>query len=84
MTNIELVNFLNDFFISVNADIPAFDISEVPAFLPAAGQVPLIHTYIPPRLLKECACELAVTYSTSHYLQVSSLVFGKPHILLHY
>ena len=45
LTNIELVNALNAFFSSVNADIPTFDLNELPTFLPSADQVPLIHPY---------------------------------------
>ena len=45
LTNIELGNALNAFFSSVNADIPTFDLNELPTFLSSADQVPLIHPY---------------------------------------
>lgn len=41
----ELVNSLNNFFVSVNADIPAFDLSNLPSFLPSSDQIPAIYPY---------------------------------------
>ena len=43
--DLELANSLNTFYISVNADIPLLDITKLPAYLPAADQVPAIEPY---------------------------------------
>lgn len=45
LTDVQLANALNEFYISVNADIPPLDMHEIPAFLPAAEQVPVIYSY---------------------------------------
>ena len=45
LTDVQLVNALNEFYIAVNADIPPLDMHELPAFLPAAEQVPVIYSY---------------------------------------
>ena len=45
LTNTEAIEILNNLFISMNADIPALDLTQLSAFLPAAEQVLLIHTY---------------------------------------
>ena len=45
LSDLELVNSLNNFYTSVNADIPPLDYSELPAFLPAFGTPPLIESY---------------------------------------
>ena len=36
---------LNHFFLSVNEDVPTLDLSKLPAYLPAADQLPIIHPY---------------------------------------
>ena len=41
----ELVNELNEFFISVNIDIPPLNLNNLPAFLPAIDQLPTIQPY---------------------------------------
>ncbi len=43
LTNDELVTTLNQFFLSVNEDVPPLDLHSLPAFLPAADQLPTIH-----------------------------------------
>ena len=45
LTDAQLVNAVNEFYIAVNADIPPLDMHELPAFLPAAEQVPVIYSY---------------------------------------
>ena len=41
----ELVNELNEFFTSVNADIPPLNLHNLPAFLPSIDQIPTIQPY---------------------------------------
>ena len=41
----ELVNELNEFFISVSTDIPPLNLHNLPAFLPAIDQLPTIQPY---------------------------------------
>ena len=41
----DLVKTLNEFFVSVNADIPPLDVNKLPAFLPANEHVPMIQPY---------------------------------------
>ena len=41
----ELVTELNEFFISVNTDIPPLNLHNLPAFLPAIDQLPTIQRY---------------------------------------
>ena len=45
LTNDKLVTTLNQFFLSVNDDVPYLDLHSLPAFLPAADQSPTIHPY---------------------------------------
>ena len=45
LTDVQLVDTLNEFYTSVNADIPALDMNELSTFLPAAEQPPVIHPY---------------------------------------
>ena len=45
LSDLKLVNSINNFYTSVNADIPPLDYSELPAFLPAFGTSPLIESY---------------------------------------
>ena len=45
LTNDELVTTLNQFFLSVNEDVPPLDLHSLPAFLPAADQLSTIHPY---------------------------------------
>ena len=45
LTNYNLVTTLNHFFLSVNEDVPTLDLSKLPAYLPAADQLPTIHPY---------------------------------------
>ena len=45
LSDLELANNLNKFYISVNADIPPLDITTLPAYLPAVGQVPYIEPH---------------------------------------
>ena len=45
LTNDELVTTLSQFFLSVNEDVPPLDLHNLPAFLPAADQLPTIHPY---------------------------------------
>ena len=45
LTNDNLVTTLNHFFLSVNEDVPTLDLSKLPAYLPAADQLPTIHPY---------------------------------------
>ena len=45
LTNDNLVTTLNHFFLSVNEDVPTLDLSKLPAYLPAADQLPIIHPY---------------------------------------
>ena len=41
----ELVNVLNEFYVSVNSDIPPIDVATLPAFLPADKIVPTVEPY---------------------------------------
>ena len=45
LTDIQLVDTLNQFYTSVNANIPALDTNELPTFLPASEQPLVIHPY---------------------------------------
>ena len=45
LTNDNLVTTLNHFFLSVNEDVPTLDLSKLPAYLPAADQLPITHPY---------------------------------------
>ena len=45
MTDVELAEALNIFFVSVNADIPALDINRLPVYLPVTEEVPTIEPY---------------------------------------
>jgi hypothetical protein len=42
LTDDEIVNSLNRFFVSVNADIPPIDLKCLPTYLPAADDLPVI------------------------------------------
>ena len=42
LSDLELVNSLNNFYSSVNADIPPLDPTILPAYLPAVDQLPYI------------------------------------------
>ncbi len=44
-TNDELGTTLNQLFLSVNEDVPPLDLHSLPAFLPAAEQLPTIYPY---------------------------------------
>ena len=44
---------LNHFFLSVNEDVPTVDLSKLPAYLPAADQLPIIHPY---QVFKKLLC----------------------------
>ncbi len=46
LSDLELGNNLNKFYISVNADIPPLDMTTLPTYLPAVDQVPYIEPYI--------------------------------------
>ena len=46
LTDFELAEALNIFFVSVNADIPALDINRLPVYLPVTEEVPTIEPYI--------------------------------------
>ena len=41
----ELVNVLNEFYVSVNSDTPPIDVSTPPAFLPADKIAPKVEPY---------------------------------------
>jgi len=56
----ELANSLNDFYASVNADIPLLNTEIIPAFLPAAEEVPKLHPH------DVCKKLLAVKSSKAH------------------
>ena len=45
LTDLQLVDTVNQFYTSVNADIPALDTNELPTLLPASEQPPVIHPY---------------------------------------
>ena len=45
LTDVQLVDALSEFYTSVNADIPALHMNELPTFLPAAEQPPVIYPY---------------------------------------
>ena len=45
LTNENLVTTLNRFFLTINEDIPTLNLSELPAYLPVADQLPTIHPY---------------------------------------
>ena len=45
LSDSELLNSLNSFYTSVNADIPPLDCSVLPAFLPAPDTPPIIEPY---------------------------------------
>ena len=45
LSDLELVNSLNNFYSSVNADIPPLDLTILPAYLPAVDQVPYIEPH---------------------------------------
>lgn len=45
LTDSELAEELNNFFLSVNADIPALDLCYLPSFLPATEPLPIIQPY---------------------------------------
>ena len=53
LTDNELANSLNMFFVSVNADIPPLNLNHLPTYLPAAEEVPVIqHHEVCSKLLK--------------------------------
>ncbi len=43
--DVELANALNMYFVFVNADIPALDISRLLAYLPVAEEIPTLEPY---------------------------------------
>ena len=45
LSQIDLANTLNDFFVSVSADIPQLNLDELPAFLPALDQAPTVQPF---------------------------------------
>ena len=45
LSQVDLVNTLNDFFVSVSADIPQLNLDELPAFLPALDQAPTVQPF---------------------------------------
>ena len=45
MSQHDLVKTLNEFFVSVNSDIPALDVNMLPSFLPAKERIPTIQPY---------------------------------------
>ena len=45
MSQHDLVKTLNEFFVSVNSDIPALDVNTLPSFLPAKERIPTIQPY---------------------------------------
>ena len=45
LSQIDLANTLNDFFVSVSADIPQLNLDELPAFLPALEQAPTVQPF---------------------------------------
>ena len=53
LTNDNLATTLNHFFFSVNEDVPTLDLSKLPAYLPAADQLPIIHPY---KVCKKLLC----------------------------
>ena len=53
LTNDNLVTTLNHFFLSVNENVPTVDLSKLPAYLPAADQLPIIHPY---QVFKKLLC----------------------------
>ena len=50
----ELVNTLNEFYVSVNADIPALNATTLPAFLPTADCAPTVQPYEVCKKLRNC------------------------------
>ena len=61
MTDFELAEHLNKFFLSVNADIPLLDISNLPSFLPASEPPPVIsHVQVCKKLVKINSCKASV------------------------
>ena len=53
LTNDNQVTTLNHFFLSGNEDVPTLDLSKLPAYLPAADQLPIIH---PHQVCKKLLC----------------------------
>ena len=75
LSEAELVESLNDYFVTVASDIPLLDFSSLQAFLPAAVPPPTLHPHellklrinknmgpdnIPSRVLKKFAYEFSV------------------------
>ena len=60
MSQEDLANSLNEFYISVNEDIPPLDINTLPAFLPAAEDVNTVQPY------EVCKKLLAIKPSKAH------------------
>lgn len=60
MSQQELVNSLNRFYVSVNADIPPLDSNLLPAFLPAEAEAPFVQPH------KVCKMLLAIKASKAH------------------
>jgi hypothetical protein len=71
----ELVNELNEFFTSVNADIPPLNLHNLPAFLPSIDQIPTIQPYhdqVRDKLLKTFAYILAEPITDIFNVSLSS------------
>ena len=45
LSQIDLASTLNDFFVSVSADIPQLNLDELPTFLPALDQAPTVQPF---------------------------------------
>ena len=45
LSQIDLANTLNDFFVSVSADIPQLNLDEFPPFRPAVDQAPAVQPF---------------------------------------
>ena len=45
LTNLQAYNALNEFYTSVNADIPPLDVNLLPPFLPSNESVPAVECY---------------------------------------
>ena len=74
----ELANSLNTFYISVNADIPPLDMTTLPAYLPSADQVPTIEPYeVCKKLLDLLHTWLSHLDSPGQYLRICFLDFSK-------
>jgi hypothetical protein len=93
LSDLELANNLNKFYISVNADIPPLDMTTLPTYLPAVDQVPYIEPYdssktcgsgnIPGRRnLHTYSLNQSRTFSIHHFHPGLFQIYGKIHTLL--